>query len=129
MCSFTEESIDFLSENHTMQDRHQFFQQNRKLVVYQENGSIYHGRIKQGKKHDLSQEGASLVFEDLHLVYRGQFVSDMKEGFGTISSDPSQIPHELKDVKKEMDEEDAYIKKSIYHFEGTFHKDKKEGDG
>ena len=34
MCSFSEETIDFLSETNTAQDRHQFHQQNRKLQVY-----------------------------------------------------------------------------------------------
>lgn len=74
-----------------------------------------------------------LVFDDLRLVYRGQFVNDMKEGFGTISSDPSQIPNELRDVRKEIEEgyagADPIVKKSIYHFEGNFHRDRKEGDG
>lgn len=74
-----------------------------------------------------------LVFDDLRLVYRGQFVNDMKEGFGTISSDPSQIPNELRDVRKEIEDSyavsDPIVKKSIYHFEGNFHRDRKEGDG
>ena len=68
------------------------------------------------------------MFEDLRLVYRGQFVNDMKEGFGTITSERSSIPKEMLDLRNEV-EEDAVTKKSVYHFEGTFNKDKKEGDG
>lgn len=57
----------------------------------------------------------------------------MKEGFGTVSSDPSHIPNELFEVKQEIEDQYAQsepiVQKSIYHFEGNFHRDQKEGDG
>jgi len=97
--------------------------------VYQENGSIYIGKIRQGKKHDLSTEGAVLYFDDLRLIYRGQFVNSMREGFGTISSEESTIPGSSEIKHAGPDEEDQLAAKSMYHFEGNFVKDKKEGEG
>lgn len=45
-----------------------------------ENGAVYFGRIKQGRRHDCNAAGdeAVLIFDDLRLVYRGQYQDDMK---------------------------------------------------
>lgn len=77
----------------------------------------------------MSTEGAVLYFDDLRLIYRGQFVNSMREGFGTISSEESTIPGSSEIKHAGPDEEDQLAAKSMYHFEGNFVKDKKEGEG
>lgn len=94
MCSFAERRIEFCSEEFSSdQDLHQFSQQNRQIKVYQENGSVYFGRIKQGKRHDwvnLEQSPAILLYDDFSLLYRGPFKDDMREGVGVVTSDGIQ---------------------------------------
>ena len=80
-----------------------------------ENGSVYFGKIKQGKRHDQS---AIMLFEDLSLVYRGGFADDLRDGKAVITSDVQDDLANLRvpcNIKQHP--EDQYL------FEGSFQKD------